>query len=91
MLPAKKIAFGGYAVEELVCLKKFNSRDEAEMAKSILTGSEIETVVAANDAGGWYPFFDVVAGVRLMVRQEDLERAREILNEAGKGETEENR
>ncbi len=65
---------------DLVELKTFNSRAEAEMAKAYLEAEGIETMVQADDCGGMRPFMLTGAGgVRLMVHEEDAGRALLIL------------
>jgi len=57
---------------ELVVVCTFLNRVEAEMAQGALEAAEIESIVSADDAGG--TDFGL-AGVRLLVRAEDAERA----------------
>lgn len=55
-------------------------RHEAEFARETLRGSGIESVLAGDDAGGAYGPLTFARGIRLLVRSEDAERAREILS-----------
>jgi hypothetical protein len=64
---------------ELVEVASFPNRIEAEMARGALEAAEIESVVSADDAGGLRPHL-WLSGVRLLVRAEDAERARELLH-----------
>jgi hypothetical protein len=65
--------------DDAVVLETFSSRIEAEMAQGILEGEGIEAVIMADDAGGAYPMFQFIRGVKLMVAAGDEARAQEIL------------
>jgi hypothetical protein len=56
----------------------YPSRSDAELAQSVLAAAGISSVVAADDAGGAYPF-DLSGGARLLVDEADVEDATEIL------------
>jgi len=56
----------------------FPTRTEAEIAQTALTAAGIESVLAADDAGGAYPF-DLSGGVRLLVEEADAQLAAEVL------------
>ncbi len=65
---------------ELVVVKTFLNRFEAEIAQGALEAAGIDSLISADDAGGqelglW------VNGVRLAVRAEDAGRAGAVLNE----------
>ena len=64
---------------ELVVVRTFLNRIEAELARSALEAAEIEAMVSADDAGGPQPGLWVARGVRLLVRAEDVGRAEDIL------------
>jgi hypothetical protein len=68
--------------DDIVLFKCYSSDMDAEIAKSVLDSEGIQAMVVRDDASGMYPQFQLLIGVRLMVRQEDLERAHEILDEA---------
>jgi hypothetical protein len=57
----------------------YPSRSDAELAQSALAAAGISSVVAADDAGGAYPF-DLTGGVRLFVDEADVEDATAILS-----------
>jgi hypothetical protein len=64
--------------DNLVVIRTFPNRIEADLAKSALDAAELESMVRADDAGGtqtglW------MAGVDLLVREEDAREAEEIL------------
>jgi hypothetical protein len=63
---------------ELVLVRTFLNRIDAEMAHGALRAANIESLVSGDDAGGVRPA-GWMAGVRLLVRSEDAERANEIL------------
>jgi hypothetical protein len=65
--------------EPAVIVRTFPTRSEAELAQSVLAGSGIASVVAADDAGGAYPFL-LAGGARLLVDEADAEAAAAILD-----------
>lgn len=67
-------------MSELVVVKKFKSRYEAELARGFLESHGIEADVSADDAGGMYPQLTVVTGgVRLLVKDIDMLKAKALL------------
>ena len=73
----------------LIALATFNSHIDAELARSALEAAGIDSMIAADDAGGQRPHMSFSQGVVVMVREEDAEAAREVLGmdrarEAGK-------
>lgn len=72
-------------MENLKQLKIFSSTIEAEIAKSFLAGSNIESWIFADDAGSMYPSQDMVNGVRLMVGEKDFDDARALLDSMEEG------
>ncbi|HNR95239.1 MAG TPA: DUF2007 domain-containing protein [Kiritimatiellia bacterium] len=52
------------------------------MDRLFLEASDIETLIEADDCGGMTPYFQQALGVRLLVREEDLDRAKELLASA---------
>jgi hypothetical protein len=61
---------------DLVIVRTFISRIDAELARSALEACQIDSMVAADDAGGERPGLN---RVRLMVRAEDAQAAHDIL------------
>lgn len=54
---------------------------EAEVAKGFLDAHGIKSIVMADDAGGMRPFpMAYVQGVELKVMEEDLKKAKEIID-----------
>jgi hypothetical protein len=68
---------------ELVVVGTFLSRIEADVAQSALEAADIESMVAADDAGGLRPGL-WMGGVRLLVRADDAKQATDILSGADK-------
>ena len=67
------------AEDDLVAVRTFLNHIEADLAKGALEAAGIESAISADDAGGTRPRLWVGAGLRLLVRQEDVEGAVEIL------------
>ena len=61
---------------DLIAVSTFRSTADAQIAKGILDGAHIDSMVRSDDAGGMYPALSVA---ELLVRVEDVERAREAL------------
>lgn len=67
-------------MSDFIELKTFASRLEAEFAQSVLAESGIRSLVDADDAGGAYTGISFSsAGVRLLIRPDDLQAARRLL------------
>ena len=65
---------------DLIVVHTFPDRIEADLAASALEAAGIESMVAADDAGGTQPGLWEGQGVALLVRQEDEREARAILD-----------
>ncbi len=65
---------------ELVPIAEYGTRPEAELGKAILEANEVAAAIAGDDAGGMNPWIHPATPVRLLVRAEDADRAREILD-----------
>jgi hypothetical protein len=63
---------------ELIVIRTFLNKFDAELAKSALEAAEIESMIRADDAGGTRPGL-WMAGIELIVRAEDAKRADELL------------
>jgi len=59
----------------------FTTRTDAELAQAALAAAGIPSVIAADDAGGAYPF-DLSGGARLLVDEADAEDAAVVLGTA---------
>ena len=67
-------------MDNLIVIKKFFRRYEAEHAKGLLEEQDIESIVSADDCGGFRPHLTLGMGnVRLLVQKEDGDKAREVL------------
>lgn len=73
---------------KLVVIETFFNRLDAELAGSVLTAAGIDAVVSPDDAGGAYAGVTTFA-VRLLVREEDAERAKTVLAETAELDPEE--
>ncbi|HKJ92498.1 MAG TPA: DUF2007 domain-containing protein [Longimicrobiales bacterium] len=67
--------------DDLVVAATFGYRYEAEIAHNLLDSAGIESVLIVDDAGGMDVGLSFVNRARIMVRKEDLERARDVLGE----------
>ncbi len=62
----------------MIEVSAYPSRSDAELAQTALAAAGIASEIAADDAGGAYPF-DLTGGARLLVEEADAEAAAEIL------------
>jgi hypothetical protein len=62
---------------ELSTVSTFRSTADALIAKGVLDEAGIESMVRADNAGGMYP---ALGGAELLVRSEDVDRARQALD-----------
>jgi len=67
--------------DRIEAIGAFLNRIDADLARGALEAEGIVATVAADDAAGTRPHL-WMSGVRLLVRAEDAERAREILRAA---------
>ena len=64
----------------LVCIKTYPDRTEAELVKGVLESKGIKAMVSADDAGGMNPaLLWATGGVRLLVKKNDIQKAVEVL------------
>ncbi len=71
---------------DLVCIRIYDNREEAEFARSFLETNGIDAEVFADDCGGWRPGLHSSEGLRLMVVKRDAEKALQLLNQIDEGE-----
>jgi hypothetical protein len=64
----------------MVEVGSYSTRSDAELAQTVLQAAGITSVVAADDAGGAYPF-DLSGGARLLVDEADAEDAAAVLSD----------
>jgi hypothetical protein len=62
----------------MIAVGAYPTRSDAEFAQTVLAAAGIESVLAADDAGGAYPF-DLSGGVRLLVDEADADDAAALL------------
>lgn len=67
--------------DDIVQLIRYPSEMDAIFVRTMLQSEGIEVMIMKDDAGGMEPQFQLTQGVRLMVRAEDLERAKELIAE----------
>jgi cell division protein FtsN len=66
----------------MIVVGAYPTRSDAELAQTKLTAAGIRSQIAADDAGGAYPF-DLSGAARLVVEEADAEEAAALLsNEA---------
>jgi hypothetical protein len=65
--------------DELVVIRIFHYRHEAELARSALAADGIESSLMADDAGSQGLGIQFIRGVKVLVREDDRARAEEIL------------
>ena len=61
-------------------MRTFNSRQEADLAKSALEAAGIDSIVHGDDAGGVQPGLWEANGVKVLVRADDADAAANILS-----------
>jgi hypothetical protein len=65
--------------EDFINFKTYSARYEAELAQSVLETNGIETLISSDDAGGVGPALAFTRGVQLLVKEEDIQKAEELL------------
>jgi hypothetical protein len=69
------------AGDALVVVHTFNTIQEAELAKSALEAADIDAMVRRDNGGGMQPALAWAGvGVEVLVRAEDAQAAREVLD-----------
>jgi hypothetical protein len=61
---------------DLVVISTFPSEADAQLAKGLLDGAGIESMIRSDNAGGMYP---AISGADLVVRAEDVQKANDLL------------
>ena len=65
---------------DLVRIKTYQSRIEAELVKGFLESKNIKAMVSADDAGGAHPaLLWATGGARLLVKKKDIQKAIKVL------------
>ena len=66
---------------DLVVVHRFNTSQEADLAKSALEAAGIDAIVRRDTGGGMQPALAWAgAGVEVLVRAEDAQAARDVLD-----------
>ena len=74
-------------MQGLVRVGSYASRVQAEMMVELLRNEGIDAITEIDDAGGLRPDVPMgMGGAKVLVRPEDEEKAREILEHGGDGE-----
>jgi hypothetical protein len=68
------------AGNDVVVLRKYSTEVEARLAASVLEANGIPAEVSADTAGGALPSIALIFPVRLLVRADDAELARDLLD-----------
>lgn len=66
--------------DEIVVLREFGTEMDARFAAAVLEANGISARVLADTAGGTLPSIAMLYPVRLLVRAEDAQLARELLD-----------
>lgn len=64
----------------MAVVRVFSTEIEAEMAMSALEAAGIESVMRRDDCGGVQPAMGLTAGIQVVVPDEDLDSATEVLD-----------
>jgi hypothetical protein len=66
---------------DLVTIRTFTTRVDADLAKSALQAADIECLVSGDDCGGMRPSLSFTQGIKLVVRSVDADRASKVLGD----------
>ena len=66
--------------DDITVIRTFSTEVEAQLAQAALAADGIPSIVLPDNAGGMLPMLQVLFPVRLAVRSEDAEEARQILD-----------
>ncbi len=65
-----------------IAVKVYPNEPAAMIAQAILEGGGVHSIVSRDDGGGAMPNLQFVGGVRLLVAEEDVAAAVELLEDA---------
>jgi hypothetical protein len=68
-------------MSSFVVLRTFSSRGEAQSVQAVLSGSGIETFIESDDCGALDPALSFGRGVQLLVAEEDVDRAADVMSQ----------
>ncbi len=71
-------------MKNMSTIKIFNSRIEAEIARSYLESAGIKSEIFSDDAGQNMPSLQTLRGVKLLTSRENFIKARELLYKKGR-------
>ncbi|MCK4744457.1 hypothetical protein KAS41_00095 [Candidatus Parcubacteria bacterium] len=66
-------------MSNLITIKTYNNRIEAEADSSLLKNYNIKSVVSADDCGGVRPHMTFTGGVQLLINEKNRKKAAKIL------------
>lgn len=66
--------------DDIIVIRTYGTEVEAQLAQASLAADGIPSIVLSDNAGGMLPMLQVLFPVRLAVRREDVEAARETLD-----------
>ena len=69
-------------MSQLIKIRSFLYRHEAEMAKELLEGQGIKVLLSIDDGGGTRPELAYSVGANLLVMEQDVQKAQDLLNHA---------
>ena len=69
-------------MDNLVLLKTYKTRLEAEIVKGKLEAYKIKSIILGDDEGGMspFPFQPSSTGIKLLINKKDYKKARDLLN-----------
>lgn len=70
-------------MEKEAVLKTFLNRYEAEIAKGLLDEKGISNMISDEDVGGFRPGMVIGETIKLIVNEEDLKKAKEVIKISG--------
>jgi hypothetical protein len=67
-------------MDDVVTIKVYSTRIEAEIAKGILDSHGIRSMMSTDDMAGWRSDLTLTNGVRLLVRKENYAVSKQLLS-----------
>ena len=67
-------------MKNIILLKSYITRIEADMDANFLRSHGIEVIIQSDDCGGVSPGLTISNRIKLFIRQDDLDKAKELLN-----------
>ncbi len=64
----------------LFIIKTFSRDTDARLAEAVLDANGIDSIVVADNAGGWLTYLDALHPIRLAVKEADVEVAIALLD-----------